>query len=712
MGTVFRTATHPETGDKYQIEFPDPAVIRQAILELPCPPNGMMPKETSKRLAEKLKLSEEQKNAVNPSGESIFWYMVAEGFSYLLQAGKLKQPGGPRTPYFLVDEPATPDQIELPAPAVVRQAITDLSRASAKLNEIAEKSADGDYIYRGESKTLEKVRSSLYSEYEADIEAENFDIAVVQAEILKEAKKYTTHKMDDPEILAELQHHGGKTNLIDFTEDYRVALFFACDSNRDKPGRVILLKKESEDYEVLKPPGTIPHAGVQKSLFVQSPSGVVEPDDLVDIPADLKGIMLDHLQKHHDISTKTIYNDLQGFIENRRTHKSAYTEFYKGLTCQQRGHSERDQAEKQVWYDKAIGHYTDAIELNHEFAEAYYNRGNAYKDKGEVDRVIQDFNTAIKLKPEFAAAYNNRGNAYRRKGELDTAIQDFNTAIKLKPEFAAYYNRGLTYGKKGDFDAAIADYSKAIELKPEFADAYTNRGEAWLHLQQWEKAKADLTTAKDMGSDIVASFHNDYESVENFEALRDVEVPEDIAALLNPHAVDTKPVVLTEGKTDARYILTALELFGEAELLNSLEIRPVGGEGTKGDEGGGQPGLNKVHKAYLANPQSFNHALLLLYDWDANKSPYQIEKLWVRSIPKNSEDADEKSGIENLFPSHLFEDRFYEEKTRKGIHGKSTVYHYFKKQEFCDWICENGTATDFAKFDSIVQILKEFVEAN
>ena len=33
------------------------------------------------------------------------------------------------------------------------------------------------------------------------------------------------------------------------------------------------------------------------------------------------------------------------------------------------------------------------------------------------------------------------------------------------------------------------------------------------------------------------------------------------------------------------------------------------------------------------------------------------------------------------------------------------------KSKFCDWICKNGTATDFAKFDSVVQILKEFVEA-
>ena len=53
----------------------------------------------------------------------------------------------------------------------------------------------------------------------------------------------------------------------------------------------------------------------------------------------------------------------------------------------------------------------------------------------------------------------------------------------------------------------------AIKLKPDFAEAYNNRVQLLLHLSQWEKAKADLNTAKEMGIDLVASFHTDYESV-------------------------------------------------------------------------------------------------------------------------------------------------------------------------------------------------------
>ena len=73
---------------------------------------------------------------------------------------------------------------------------SDLGRVLEKINEIVEKSDTGDYIYRGEPEHYDKVPSSLYREYR-DIEAEHFDIAVVQAEILEEARKYIPDEMDD-----------------------------------------------------------------------------------------------------------------------------------------------------------------------------------------------------------------------------------------------------------------------------------------------------------------------------------------------------------------------------------------------------------------------------------------------------------------------------------------------------------------------------------
>ena len=422
-----------------------------------------------------------------------------------------------------------------------------------KVNEIAKESATGDYIYRGEPAHHQevpyngRVTSGLYRQY-IDIEAEQFDVAVVQADILRAAHEHAPHKMEDFEILATLQHFGDKTNLIDFTTDYLVALFFACDGEPEKPGRVILLQRQPEGdpkvYEVKKPPRTIRRAETQKSIFVQAPKGFVEPDRIVDIPTHLKAVLLDYLRNHHDISTKTIYNDLQGFIENRGLHENAYTAFYKGVTAQERADSAKTEVDRQERYNEAITHYTEAIELNPEDVGAYNNRGIVYRNTGDFAAAIADFNKTIELNPEDGRAYNNRGIVYRNTGDFAAAIADFNKAIELNLEDArTYCNRGDTYAEKGDFAAAIEDYNKAIALTPEYVRIYSNRGEAWLHLKEWEKTKADLTTAKDMGVDIIASFQNDYKSVEDFEAKNKVKIPEDIAALLqrtNPSSKSAK----------------------------------------------------------------------------------------------------------------------------------------------------------------------------
>lgn len=174
----------------------------------------------------------------------------------------------------------------------------------------------------------------------------------------------------------------------------------------------------------------------------------------------------------------------------------------------------------------------------------------------------------------------------------------------------------------------------------------------------------------------------------------------------------TKPVVLTEGKTDARYIQTALELLGEEKLLNSLDIRPVGKEGVDGDDGGGKSGLDNFHKIYTIKSLIFHQPILLFYDSDVKEIPEPIDKLSVKRIQENPENAKVSDGIENLFPDKLFEECFYDETVReKGDGGKVTKLE-LNKTKFCDWICEQKNVDHFAKFDNVVQILKEFVEAH
>ncbi|MBN1363665.1 MAG: tetratricopeptide repeat protein [Syntrophaceae bacterium] len=111
----------------------------------------------------------------------------------------------------------------------------------------------------------------------------------------------------------------------------------------------------------------------------------------------------------------------------------------------------------------------------------YYNRGNAYAEKGQYQTAVEDYDEAIRLQPNFASAYFNRGNTYKNLGQYRLAITDYNNTIHLSPDyFVAYNYRGFAYGKLGQYELALENFNKAISLKPDYASAYNNRGFTYL----------------------------------------------------------------------------------------------------------------------------------------------------------------------------------------------------------------------------------------
>ena len=131
-------------------------------------------------------------------------------------------------------------------------------------------------------------------------------------------------------------------------------------------------------------------------------------------------------------------------------------------------------------YDQAIRDYNEVIYLDPGYGPAYVNRANAYQGNGDYDQAIQAYDEIIRRSPNFVPAYYNRGNAYERKGELDQAIKDYDAVISLDPAYGpAYINRANAYQEKGPYDRAIEDYDRAIRLNPGNAHAYYSRGLAY-----------------------------------------------------------------------------------------------------------------------------------------------------------------------------------------------------------------------------------------
>jgi tetratricopeptide (TPR) repeat protein len=115
--------------------------------------------------------------------------------------------------------------------------------------------------------------------------------------------------------------------------------------------------------------------------------------------------------------------------------------------------------------DDKLHFYSEAIRLKPDDADAYYNRGLARHEKGELDLAIQDYDQAIHLKPHNANPFTARGNARQGKGDLDGALQDYKQAIAFQPDDpTAYYNRAEIWQMKDAPATAIADAQKYLDL--------------------------------------------------------------------------------------------------------------------------------------------------------------------------------------------------------------------------------------------------------
>lgn len=111
-----------------------------------------------------------------------------------------------------------------------------------------------DWVFRGHTETGWAIESSLEREMK---KRENEDPAQFEAETLKQIKLATSFSecqaldgKDDFSWLALLQHHGCKTRLVDFTESFYVALYFALQDLPDGASAVWAIRKSALDSKI------------------------------------------------------------------------------------------------------------------------------------------------------------------------------------------------------------------------------------------------------------------------------------------------------------------------------------------------------------------------------------------------------------------------------------------------------------------------------
>ena len=177
--------------------------------------------------------------------------------------------------------------------------------------------------------------------------------------------------------------------------------------------------------------------------------------------------------------------------------------------------TEKNPAKKMIYLDDAIFQLRKGVEILPSYADAFYDLGLAYTERGDGPNAVlafesakkskrwddpnfyvssglanglaqkyndafADFAKAVSMSDTLKVAYSNWGSYLLDAGKIPEAMEKINRAIELDSLYiAAWYNKGNAFAHSGDYDQAISIYQHVLRLDPRNTDAMTNIGNCY-----------------------------------------------------------------------------------------------------------------------------------------------------------------------------------------------------------------------------------------
>ena len=250
---------------------------------------------------------------------------------------------------------------------------------------------DGQYLFRGVSKDSYEIEASAYRRLSSEADKNPDQLLRINQDLIEKARllghdQQRGQRLSDLELLAELQHFGAATCLIDFTRNALVALWMACQQSAtgEANGKVVAVRSDdSARFETITPK-LVTEEGIahffepdrhgeyplyqwqpkyqnnriiaQQSVFIFGGAQIETAAECVILKGG-KGDILTSLDKVSGITEGSIYPDFDGFARLHAQNKP-YVEpnpqdhLQRGSEVYQRGD-----------LDDAIDRYDEAISL-------------------------------------------------------------------------------------------------------------------------------------------------------------------------------------------------------------------------------------------------------------------------------------------------------------------------------------------------------------
>jgi len=251
-----------------------------------------------------------------------------------------------------------------------------------------------------------------------------------------------------------------------------------------------------------------------------------------------------YLEVQDDIC-RTIARDLEvQLIEERfEAVKKRDPADYRAYECYVKGKYffERKyfNSEKKEDFDAGVEMYKKAIEIDPDYALAYWGLGNAYesryyskkKNENDLDLMKKNYMKAYEIDPDLAEANLGLGWVYFNLADNDNAYHFFKRAFDLDPDNSdinqdvgsflrsiglylpaiKYYARAIardplsisSYGHMaicsmniGKFDEAVGLIKKALEIEPDNFSLHLNHARQLIMMKKYDEAEKEVAEAE------------------------------------------------------------------------------------------------------------------------------------------------------------------------------------------------------------------------
>lgn len=389
------------------------------------------------------------------------------------------------------------------------------------------------YLFRGVSSADYKIDASAYRRIKKGRDSEeeqdgDFEIFLqLNKNLINEARfrghdRKNGRKLEDLEVLAEFQHYGAATFLMDFTYNALVALWFACkegSNGNSKDGKIVavnpndpkfiqgtqefkiitldLLEKQIDEFSLDNrklyqwQPRQQQNERIiaQQSIFL---FGVLEieinSNEECIIDRNSKKNIRESLKRIYGITDDMLFPDFDGFAR-QYSQNVEYIQPTSIIQYRERAFEALQKGE----YEEAISNYNRAIELDQNDIVAYCNRGIVKYQNGQYQAAINDFNEAIYRGDNDAYTYFLRGVSKYMLEQYAAAIDDYDEAIRIDSDEVSYTYRWRGFAKAalGQHTSAIDDFDEALRQNPDNAHDYLQRGISKYVLEQYAAAIDD-----------------------------------------------------------------------------------------------------------------------------------------------------------------------------------------------------------------------------